>query len=1205
MKTKRFFIISLFISIIFFSCDSFHDFSYDNTTVPEGKACINISVNDTYSRTALPVFDWDDFTYELIAVQNPGEATQKDPQTLFSERYYEQLVKGITLDVGKYKFTLNAYRNSKKVLSGTQTVDLSSGNISLSFLMYSVSGEKGSAIVKLVYPMESPVTKVVAYTSDSIFEEKSGVELTNKIVSGKLESSYEVSNLDSNKEQYAIIKFYDANNTLVYSCAESLIIVGGCVSKSTIEVTNEDWHTYICTVTLKKDREGWASSGKTVSLVNKTNSSKVYELLDSAGGKFKASVAEGIYYVYVDGESTGVEFNSINKNIDVNYYSVSMDPVKKCTMIPVSGGIAHIENLAIVQDGKSFAYKLSLSRGYEVSSFVVKQNSNVVSGADFDVPLTIETVTEPVKITTEGIAPIVYSIKYIDIVDNSEIDLQPEKVTKYAYWYKYGGTYTPPETFTAEETVLLPTIDNIRKDNNYFDAWTDSNGKTIIDTENVYENIVVHANWRGAPKADDENKVIYANGFNLLIKGKDTKNSQTYIYIDYNGNGVVDGDDKQITCKNITTGANNDFTGYELRAGSEDGSFVPKSDFIFTMTGGNIAAIYGLNSRTQKYSNKSTVKISGTAIIGNIGEKTVVTNPDSTTSTYASSVKGVMLDTLSAERVFIVAQMTNLTDTVKTPYSVTCVTENNYELDREHIVAEIANSNFATLANFTCWNVNNEDPDNVKYKQILLSHKEEIVNSVTRTYIRMADDSGVVLPKSDEIIWDDVNNEFNLGSDSIQKPCSVFSLSVENGTFRVNERTTITNNKTDADLRVEKTLTYMAQPTPLTYVEKLSFDESYVYMQVMSSADLLTPRIINDFLTQVFFKKIDSTQPIKVTMNIETVPAKFIFGSGDGHGGSEYKYFNGSFYKRFQYDNEESIIVNGVEKDKDLNIDMAKVYNKVGLLKGLDKGKSVYLINWTNSYNKAKCKSFNGLKGYLMNITSEVENNYIYDTYFKLNPNQLSWAGGAAIKPAMTTTGMLTGQTVSCWDQDTSSLLADNTAVTETTALDKKRNTDKWYWQAGPEAGMCFWGTPVIQNQADADNGAANRDCDFDRWNNSEFLHNDSSIYDSNENFDDPVAPGVLLRGRLCQEPNSKGDHTIDGVKFRGTTEQYLQFLAGELDTDTGNYRANGFWNNQGDANNQTNGFGCTGYIVEFTPYETEYGRQVANYQAIKRTSYY
>ena len=115
------------------------------------------------------------------------------------------------------------------------------------------------------------------------------------------------------------------------------------------------------------------------------------------------------------------------------------------------------------------------------------------------------------------------------------------------------------------------------------------------------------------------------------------------------------------------------------------------------------------------------------------------------------------------------------------------------------------------------------------------------------------DNSGVVLPAEDELMWED--GEFRFDAETVNKPCSVFSLAIENGTFRVNERTTITNNKTDSEQTVEATLTYMAQPTPLTYVEELKFEENYVYMQVFSSGDLLTPLIINDFISQVYFKK--------------------------------------------------------------------------------------------------------------------------------------------------------------------------------------------------------------------------------------------------------------------------------------------------------------------------------------------------------------
>lgn len=1162
--------------------------SSQNYDVPEGKVMLSVNIDDPYTRSAIPVIDWDEFKYELIAVQNPNEPIQKEAKTLFSNRQNDELVAGVLLDAGKYKFTLNASKNGQKVLSGVQIVDLSSGNTSLSFQMYPVSGGTGNASIKIRYPMVNPVAKIVAYVSNSIFAEEEGEELTSRKVSGSLEAYFEPKNLPSNEELYANFRFYDENGALVYSGAESLIIVAGCTSRSELLLTEDDWHTYACTVTLVKDGEGWAFSDRKVSLVNKNDSSKVYELADFAGGKFKASVAEGLYYVYVDDEDTGIEFNSVNKNIDVNYYTVSMASVKNSKMVPLSGGLDMEENYAVVQEGKAFTYKLLLSRGYEtVSGLTLKQNENLVPGAAFNTVVSIAGVQETTEIVAEGITPIIYTITYSD----NGTEFASAKNTTQPYWFKFEDTYVPPETFTAEETVVLPAIENIRKENNFFDAWTDSHGNTVIDTEGIFENLVLNANWRSAPSVDDANKIIYANGFNLLIKATDTKNTQTNIFVDYNGDGIKNNDDYQIKCTNITTGNSNDFSGYELHAGSADGSYVPKSDFTFTMTGGTIAAIYGLNSPTEKYSNKSTLRISGTSVIGNITDSHTVTNADSTTTTFAAEVKGIMLDTLSSERVFIFDQMTNLTDTKKTPYAVTCVTTKNFDRNVERVVAEITNSNYASLANFTCWNVATDEKDasNKTYTQIILSHKEQLVNSVLRTYIRMADNSGVILPTDDEIVWDEVSNEFSIETETINKPCSVFSLAVENGSFRMNERCTITNNTTDADHKVESTLSYMAQPTPLTYVEKLSFEENYVYMQVFSAGDLLTPYIINNFLAQICFSKYDPEQKIKVTLNIETVPSKYIQGEGDGHGGSEFKYFNGSFYKRYQYEN-----------------DNLTGYNEVTPTKGIDKGKQIWLIKWTKSYANAKQKSFNGLQGYLMNITSEVENNYIYDTFYKLNPDKLSWAGGAAVKPVMTTTGLLSGETVSCWDQDESVLLEDGASVTATTALSSTKNADRWYWQAGPEAGKCFWGTPVIANQADADNGAANRDCDFDRWNNSEFLHNDSSIYDKGMDFTVPVAPTVLLRGRQCKEPNGSTNHTINGVTFRGTGEQYLQFLAGELwPTEKEKYRANGFWNNQGDKDSNNDGYGCTGYIVEFTPYETEYGRQVANYQAIKRSAEY
>ena len=67
-----------------------------------------------------------------------------------------------------------------------------------------------------------------------------------------------------------------------------------------------------------------------------------------------------------------------------------------------------------------------------------------------------------------------------------------------------------------------------------------------------------------------------------------------------------------------------------------------------------------------------------------------------------------------------------------------------------------------------------------------------------------------------------------------------------------------------------------------------------------------------------------------------------------------------------------------------------------------------------------------------------------------------------------------------------------------------------------------------------------------------------------------------------------------------------MQFLAGLMTPGGGknDYYANGYWNDSGDKA-RTDAYASTGYIVEFTPYETEYGTEVASYLPIKRTAKY
>ena len=1126
MKVKKTFLLVTLISLLFSGCNNLtSSIIFEDQSGPKDKALLTICLDDSDSKTAMPIFNWNDFTYELIAVQNPGEPTQKAPVTLFTDRTYEQLVMGIPLEAAKYRFTLNAYKNSQKALSGTETVDLSMGNTQLLFIMYATTGSKGSANVKITYPKTSPVSKISAYVSEGIFDEKQGTDLTlGQYEMGNLVATYRASDLTSGKEQYAIIKFFDVNNTLIYSCAESLIVVGGCTSSSEITLTNDDWHTYMCSVILKKDNAGWESAGKTVSLVNKTDNNKVYVLREKTGGEYYGSVAEGIYNVYVDDFNTGIEFNSVNKSIDVDFYTVSMTPVKNSTMIPVSASIEKENNYAVVLKNNDFVYQIKLSQGYECSSLVVKQNGTAVPNAAFDTDIKINSVTAPIVITDSGITPITYHITYRD-ADGASFETKHE--SGLPYWYKYGGTYTPPTEYTAENTVLMPAIENIRKDGSYFDAWTDESGATIIDTENIYRDLVLTAHWRSAPTPDDENKIIYANGFNLLIK---EENSETHIYIDYNGDGIKNNDDTQITCKNLSTSKDNDFTGYELHAGNSLGTYVPKSDFTFTMTGGTISAIYGLNSKDNKYTNKSTLNISGNAKIGEVGTKTTVTNANSTKTVTADYVKGIMLDTLSDKRVNIVGQMTS-------PYSVTCVTEDNYDHVNEHIVAYIANSKYAQFNYFTCWNIKTEEDkygnEETIYTNIILTQKSVIENGITRTLIRMTEDAGVNLPG--KVVIDELG-EFNFAdNETVTINCSVFSIAVTNGSFRMTERTTITNNESTEEINAEKSMTYMAQPDARSYVEQFDYSHSYIYMQVISSGNLLTPKMATDFIKQLQFKKNVNGEEMVVTVNLESVDASEIRGTGTAEN-PEYKYFNGSFYKW----------VDGNEKT---------------VSSGNNKGKKS--CSWSTAYNGAKQQQFNGLTGYLINLTSLVENNYIFFTFNKIHPNELSWTGGTVFVPRN-----------SIYD------------IAKFEAADKTRST-AWRWMAGPEAGMIYWNYPTCMEEGQKELGETGVDCNFQRWRNSKYIFTSPEDYTSDKN--DVSKP---LRGDSSSEPNGKEGTT--------TNEPCMQFVSGLL---SGLY-AEGFWNNKADAA-EAGDYATTGYIVEFTPYETQYGVQTASKQAIKRTAKY
>ena len=974
-KVRQFLLLQL-ICVFLFSCDftaKKNNSNYSNIH-EKVKLVINpYAYNE--ARSAIPEINWEEYSYELKSIQNPGEATQKAEETLVSGRSRNDLGVGISIDLGKYKFTLNAYKNGVKVLSGNVTKDLTAGgNAVLNFKMYPVSGSSGSAEISVTYPLVNSVAQIKGAVTRDLFvnpEEIAAETIEAVTVSGEKKAVFAKTGLPSNTEQYAHLWFYDEAGKVIYTMLESLVIVGGSHSSCERRLTDADWRTYACAITLKKDGEAWSSSGKSVALVDKMMPSIRYGLKDIGNGVFSSNAAEGEYYVYVNNENTYAEFRSSSERAEVEYYSVKAAEAKGCTITAVSGAVESDGITAVVQSGNNFVYKVEKKEGYEKSGagLSVKVNGSAVAEADFDRPLTIENINESKTISVSGIEAIEYTISYSFAGNNAS--------------WKNG--YTAPAVFTAEETVILPAVANITGDGKLFDVWVDAaDGKTVYKTtEGIYRNLNLKATWKDSAsvKVINGQGYIYANGLSLIIEAN---GSATNVYIDLEGNGVIDEDDYQLEA----TDGNRDFTDYILSAGTEDGKEI-KSDFKFTMTGGQIRAVMGLDSKDVKRSNKSILNVSGNAKIGKASGVVINKDEEGNSYTTAAKVEGVMLETISDEII-------NIKGALSSESYIYCVTPYAYEEGSDRFIAYIGNSTWANYDYFACYTDDTENSGVYKKNKLTMKSRKE--NGVQKTIIRLADPAGVALPKPDEIDGD-VNIGFSLGDDRVSAECSVFSLAVENGVFYFNERTTFTPSTPDGQqklelspedcAKIESSLDYMIQPTETTYIDnahrnEISFSDTYVYMQILSAGNQITPELASDFLAQVKFRRT-SDKEVKIKVNLETVPSTEIAKAG-------VKYFNGSFYKRI------------VAKE------------------------------WRASFNDAKNEVFNNLHGYLMNITSKVENNYLYYSYDAAT----AWIGGSQVS------NIVDGKTVYDTIYDTSKEVSRSTG---------------WYWQGGPEAGQCFWTT--------------------------------------------------------------------------------------------------------------------------------------------------
>lgn len=1046
-KNKLAIIITLLFSCFISSC-----IKLESKTNVDNKGTVFFYLGDeSFSRTAMPAVDWTKYSFTIKAIADyDANSDDTSNEVVLKEKVaYSELGKGLSVDLKRYLFKITAYFGNVPAFSGAKEADLSKGKANVSFKMYPLDGATGNAQITINLPNDGVIAKVnVGLLTESDISTGTFKTTQSLPIDSNRKVDYSKLSLPSNTIQCAYFVFLDSQNTQIYSLLESMIIFGGATSYSNITVTPEDYHRSAVTLTAKKDGTVWVDCAKKISIVNKI-SNAVYEL-KCTNGIYTGSVPESsvdTFNVYIDGIDSGITFVPSDKTGDVNFYTVEFKSDSKGVVFSnVTGGDVS-SGSCIVLSGKTVTFDVSIKEGYETYNFVVKRDGTTLATSVGS--LTAVSVNGKTTISANGTKLKNYKIEY----DSSYKEAEGQWV----------GGYNPPTSYTVEDTVILPSVANYKNKNGDILAGWKIQG---LETETIIGNILpgtFHEDLILVPVTKDgaasDKTTIYANGISLLIC---EDNKKTRVYHDFNGNGIKDEDDT------VVRGPNNeddyDFSGYNLVAGSIYNKPI-YSDFKFTMTGGTISSIKGNGALSE---NKSELWISGNAKIGGA-------NSDLT------GVTGVDLSTITNEWVTVNGQMTG-------DYKVTVITRYDYEGMTPHYIAYINDSKFASLSNFTCYK---QVPGLQLYEKKIIAMKNINENNVEKTIIRLANPNPIALPDpndSDDKIEGTVDGGFSVGHDRISAECSVFSVKVENGTMRVGSTT------------LKGGSSYLCQPTESTYETSLSLDKDYVYLQILSSTNEISPEDASKFLAEMKFVRKDKSFPVSLIVNLETVPYTEIADMG-------VKYFNGSFYIGY---NESSGIA------------------------------------WHTAYNSAKEKIFNGLKGYLINITSDVENNYIFR---QMGLGQC-WTGGARLTAEKDNR---------VYDSDTV-----DESIFNPNGNDKTRGINKdtrFMWQSGPEAGIWY------------QDGTITKDKDG-QGKYSPKLKNGYTNWDSGEPNDS--AKGEKIGGSWYNPT------------YKYYSEQCMHFLT------------SGKWNDY-----KYNNMDVKGYIVEFTPYETYYGSQTANYQSIKMQQSY
>ena len=254
-------------------------------------------------------------------------------------------------------------------------------------------------------------------------------------------------------------------------------------------------------------------------------------------------------------------------------------------------------------------------------------------------------------------------------------------------------------------------------------------------------------------------------------------------------------------------------------------------------------------------------------------------------------------------------------------------------------------------------------------------------------------EGNIGLPSQQKIIWSTNREYFTLGDDLINSNGTIFSVYLGTNGASENEAAGWFTLPSTQLQNAALDMAIPAENGANVYLEErnVSTDTHLKYVQFKSQNGNLSAQAASEFLAGIRFY-VQNGSEITINVNLQTVPWDDINEDGG------YTYFNGSFYKAYP-------ALNGSSH-----------------------------ISWTTAYNEAKKKRFNGLKGYLMTITSATENYFIYDRVFG-NENGTAWLGATRDQ------NKKGGFDADEWQHEHNGKTPDDT----------------WRWVCGPESGTEFF----------------------------------------------------------------------------------------------------------------------------------------------------